>query len=127
LILRWKLFRMSFGFGTERRAYGQPLGRSADGRRSLRYNDQVEARSQGLAWRRETWKRQLQQRGYTLGCPEGVLEIAQCYTIGLLGSKSGASGFILSPAGAIAATPVHKGHFSRSPPLAVFPQRILEK
>jgi hypothetical protein len=30
-------------------------------------HDQVDALSQGLAWRRETWKQPLQQRRYTLG------------------------------------------------------------
>ena len=32
-----------------------------------RHDDQVDALSQGLAWRRETWKQPLQQRRYTLG------------------------------------------------------------
>jgi phage terminase large subunit-like protein len=32
-----------------------------------RHDDQVDALSQGLAWRRETWKRPLQQRRYSLG------------------------------------------------------------
>jgi predicted phage terminase large subunit-like protein len=32
-----------------------------------RHDDQVDALSQGLAWRRETWKLPLQQRRYTLG------------------------------------------------------------